>query len=138
MNIMLVFSCIPHPQLQTLKRLINICIFIFFCMLILCIILRATLDKGPKSRVQWNLTLILVKNFKLVPRPLNKGPRPRQIKLWFSLHGIILEGKPIGLNPKKIKIKENSWFGEPKCKIRFKVTHFFVFNLFHYCFTLGT
>jgi hypothetical protein len=27
-------------------------IVIFFCMLILCTILKATLDKGPKSKVQ--------------------------------------------------------------------------------------
>jgi hypothetical protein len=53
--------------------------------------LRATLDKGPQSRVQWNRAFLLVKSFKLIPRPLNKGPGPRQIKWWFSLHGIILK-----------------------------------------------
>ncbi len=64
------------------------------------------------------------------PRPLDKGPRPRQIKLWFNLHGIILEGKPIGpLDPKK-SLKGSSWFGEPKCKLGSKVIHFFVFLFF--------
>ncbi len=43
----------------------------------------------------------MVKSFKLVPRPLNKDPRSRQIKLRFSLHGITLEGKPIGPDLKK-------------------------------------
>jgi hypothetical protein len=84
--------------------------------------LRATLDKGPRSRVQRNWAFLLVKSFKLVPRPLDKSPRPRQIKLWFSLHGIILEGKPIGLEKKRAY--RSSWFGEPKCKLIFL---FFVF-----------
>jgi len=61
----------------------------------------ATLDKGPRSKVQWNQTFLLVKSFKLVPRPLDKDKGLRQIKLWFSLHGIILEGKPISLDQKK-------------------------------------
>ncbi len=47
------------------------------------------------------LNILFVKRFKLVPMVLDKSPRPRQIKLWFKLHGIILEGKPIGLDPKK-------------------------------------
>jgi hypothetical protein len=35
----------------------------------------------------------------------------------------------------KKSLKEISWFGKPKCNIRFKVTHFFVFFLFfHYSF----
>jgi hypothetical protein len=39
---------------------------------------------------------LLVKSFKLVPRPsLDKGPGTRQIKLWFSIHGIILEGNQL-------------------------------------------
>jgi hypothetical protein len=41
-----------------------------------------------------------------------------------------LEGKPIGLDPKKKPLKENSWFGEPKCKLGLKVLHFFIFLLF--------
>jgi hypothetical protein len=61
----------------------------------------------------------------VVPRPLNKGLGPRQIKLWFSLHDIILVGKSIGLEPKKKSLKESSWFGEPKCKLGSKVVHFF-------------
>jgi hypothetical protein len=32
---------------------------------------------------------------------LDKGPGRRQIKLSFSLHNIILEGKPIGPDQKK-------------------------------------
>jgi hypothetical protein len=34
--------------------------------------LRATLDKGPTSRVQWNQAVLLSKSFKLVPRSLDK------------------------------------------------------------------
>jgi len=71
-------------------------------------LLTATLDKGPRCRVQWNWAFLLVKSFKLVPRPLDKGPG--QIKLWFSLHGIIVKGNPIGSNQKKKSFKESSWF----------------------------
>ncbi len=61
--------------------------------------IRVTLDKGPRSKVQWNRAFLLIKRFKLVLR--DKGPRSRQIKLWFNLHDIILEGKPIGLDKRK-------------------------------------
>jgi hypothetical protein len=63
--------------------------------------LRVTLDKGPKSGVQWNRTFLLVKSFKLASRLVDKGLGQRWIKLWFSLHGIVLEGKLIGTDPKK-------------------------------------
>lgn len=53
---------------------------------------RATLDKGSRSKVQWNQAFLLVTSFKLVPRHLDEGPGPRQVKLWFSLYGISLEG----------------------------------------------
>ncbi len=33
---------------------------------------RATLDKGPMSRVHWNQAVLLSKSFKLVPRSLDK------------------------------------------------------------------
>jgi hypothetical protein len=65
------------------------------------ITLKATLNKGPKNRVQWNQTFLLVNTFKVVPMALDEALGPRQIKLWFSLHGIILEGKPIGPNKKE-------------------------------------
>jgi hypothetical protein len=63
--------------------------------------LKATLNKGPSSKVQWDQAFLLVKSFKLVPSPLDKGPRRRQFTLWFSLHGILLEGTSIGLDKKK-------------------------------------
>jgi hypothetical protein len=72
---------------------------------------------------------LLVKSFKLVPRPsLDKGPETRQIKLWFSIHGIILEGNQLVQTNQKKKgsFEESSWFGEPKCKLRLKVAHFFI------------
>ncbi len=48
---------------------------------------------------------------------LDKGPGPKQIKLWFSLHGIILERRKINwfITKKEKSLKESSWFGEPKC-----------------------
>jgi len=61
---------------------------------------------------------------------LDKGTGPRQIKLWFSLHDIILEGKPIGPDLKKI-FKKSSWFWESKCKLGSKVVDFiFIFTFF--------
>jgi hypothetical protein len=47
----------------------------------------------------------------LNPWPLDEGPRPKSGKSRLNLHGTILEGKSIGLNPKKKKKrakKENS------------------------------
>jgi hypothetical protein len=32
---------------------------------------KVTLEKGPKSRVQWNWAFLLIKSFKLVSRPLD-------------------------------------------------------------------
>jgi len=80
-------------------------------------VLRATSTKGPRSRVQRNQAFLLIKSFKLVPRPLNKDPRSRQIKLWFSLHHF--GGKTNWFGPKKKELKGefmiwehyfNSWF----------------------------
>jgi hypothetical protein len=80
---------------------------------------RASLNNGPKNKVPWNWTFLLVKSFKLVPMHLDKGLGPRQINVWFNLHGIILEGKPIGPNQKKKKktLQKSSRFGEPICKV---------------------
>jgi len=69
--------------------------------MVLDVVYRPTLDKGPRSRIQWNCAFVLVKSFKLVAGPLDNGLGPRQIKLWFSLQGIILEGKQIDLDKKK-------------------------------------
>jgi hypothetical protein len=72
-------------------------------------------------------------NMYMIRVTLDKGTGPRQIKLWFSLHDIILEGKPIGPDLKKI-FKESSWFGESKCKLGSKVVDFiFIFTFFYRC-----
>jgi hypothetical protein len=44
-------------------------------------ILRVTLDKGPRSRDQWVQAILLVKAFKLIPRPLHEDPKPKSGKL---------------------------------------------------------
>ncbi len=81
-------------------------------------LLRATLEEGPRSRVQWNKAILLDESHKLDPWPLKEDPWPKIGKLRLNLHGTILEGKSIGLDPKKKKrtSKESSWFGEPRCK----------------------
>jgi hypothetical protein len=43
------------------------------------LILGATLDEGPKSRDQWIQAILLVESFKLVPRPLDEGSRPKKM-----------------------------------------------------------
>ncbi len=63
--------------------------------------LKGTSHEGPRGRVQWNWIIPLAKNHKLDPRPLDKGLKQRNAKLWWHLHGIILEGKPTNLDPKK-------------------------------------
>jgi hypothetical protein len=44
----------------------------------------------------------LVESIKIVPRPLDKGPRPKCGKWRLNLHGtcFVLEGKSIGSNQK--------------------------------------
>jgi hypothetical protein len=37
----------------------------------------------------------------MTPWPLDEGPRPKSDKSRLNLHGAILGGKSIGLNPKK-------------------------------------
>jgi len=43
----------------------------------------------------------LVESFKLVPSPLDEGPRPKSGKLKLNLHSTpLLEGKSVGLDQK--------------------------------------
>jgi hypothetical protein len=64
-------------------------------------ILKPILDKGLRSKVQWNWTFLLIRIFKLVPKPLDKGVGPKKIKLWFNLFSIILEGNQLVRTKKK-------------------------------------
>jgi hypothetical protein len=80
--------------------------------------LRATLNEGPKSRVQWNRAVLLDGRYKLDPWPLDEGPRPKSGKSRLNLHGASLEGKSlegksIGLNQKN----RAHDFEEPRCKV---------------------
>jgi hypothetical protein len=43
-----------------------------------------------------------MESHKLDPWPLDEGPRPKSGKSRLNLHGTILEGKSIDLNPTKI------------------------------------
>ncbi len=91
--------------------------------------LKATLNKGPRSKVQQNGTFLLVKSHKLDPRPLDKDLRPNETKLKWYLHGTILEGNSIGMD-QKWNSKESSWFREPKCKLGSKVVCSIIFHYF--------
>jgi hypothetical protein len=58
--------------------------------------LRVTLDEGPKVQGPMNSSnLIGLKAFKLVPRPLDEGPRPKSGKFEANM-APLLEGKSIG------------------------------------------
>jgi hypothetical protein len=62
--------------------------------------LSVTLDEGPRSKDQWIQAILLVKSFKLIPRPLDKGPRPNNGKLRLNLHGTCFGGKFNWFGPK--------------------------------------
>jgi hypothetical protein len=62
---------------------------------------RVTLDKGPRSRDQWIQAILLVESFKLVPRSLDEGTRPKGGKLRLTLHGTCFGGKINWFGPKK-------------------------------------
>jgi hypothetical protein len=57
---------------------------------------RGSKVQGPKIQA-----ILLDESFKLVPRPLDEGPRPKSGKLRLSLHGTCFEGKINWLGPKK-------------------------------------
>jgi len=84
-------------------------------------IIRTTLDEGPRSRDQWIQAILLVRSrdqwiqaillvesFKLVPRPLDEGPRPKSGKLRLNLHGTCLGGKINWFGPKKNSAKRRA------------------------------
>jgi hypothetical protein len=61
-----------------------------------------TLDEGLMSRHQWIQAILLVESFKLVPMPLDEGPRPKSGKLRLNLHGTCFGGKSIGSDQKTL------------------------------------
>jgi hypothetical protein len=70
--------------------------------------LRATLNEGPSSKVQWNRTILLDEGHKLDAHPLDESPRPKSGKLRLNLHGTILEGNSIDSDPKKKALKRKA------------------------------
>jgi hypothetical protein len=46
--------------------------------------------------------ILLVESFKLVPRPLDEGPKPKSGKLRLNLHGTCFGGKSIGSEQKTV------------------------------------
>jgi hypothetical protein len=60
---------------------------------------------GQGSKVQG--AILLIKNFKLVPRPLDKGPKSKNGKLRLNLHGNIWEAKSIGLEFRRPQTKSS-------------------------------
>jgi hypothetical protein len=47
-----------------------------------------------------NSSNLIGQNFKLVPRPVDEGPRPKSEKLSLNLHGTCFGGKIIWFGPK--------------------------------------
>jgi hypothetical protein len=61
-----------------------------------------TLDEAPRTRVQWNRAILLLKSKKKLGLwTLDKGWRLKNGKSRLNLHGTILEGKSICSDPKK-------------------------------------
>jgi hypothetical protein len=74
--------------------------------------LRATLDEGPRSRVQWNRAIILDESHKLAPWPLDEGPRPKSGKIkaiptWHNSGGKINRFRP--KTKKELKRRAHDW-----------------------------
>ncbi len=64
-------------------------------------ILRATSDKGPRSRDQWIQAKLLVETFKLIPRPLDEDPKQKKWQIEAKTYmAPVLEGKSIGWDQK--------------------------------------
>jgi hypothetical protein len=63
--------------------------------------LRAILDEGLRSSVQWNGAILLAESYKLDPQCFNEGPRPKSHKWRLNLHGTILEEKQLVQTHKK-------------------------------------
>jgi hypothetical protein len=92
-----------------------------------------------KARVQWNPTFQLVESFKSVPRLLDKDSGLRQIKLWFSLDGIILEENLLVWMKKK-ELQGELMVWRTKVQVRVQGYSFFQFLLFKWkkCYGLRT
>ncbi len=63
--------------------------------------LRATLNEGPSSKLQWDRTILLHEGHKLDSHPLDENLRAKSGKLRLNLHGTILKGNSIDSDPKK-------------------------------------
>jgi len=75
------------------------------------------------------LNNLLDKNHKSDPLPLDEGPWTKCGKLKLNLNGTILEWKENWPKPKKLVQNENSWFEKPRCKLKFKASQNWGFNL---------
>jgi len=79
--------------------------------------------KGLRSRDQWIQAILLVKSFKLAPRPFDEGPRPKSGKLseakptW---HLFWRENQLVWIKKHSAK-KESLQFGEPRIRLGTKV-----------------
>jgi hypothetical protein len=47
-------------------------------------IIRATIEKGPRSRDQWIQAILLVKSFKIGPKAFRQGSKPKQWEIDFK------------------------------------------------------
>jgi hypothetical protein len=74
---------------------------IWFCIQTHAMLLGATLDEGPRFKVQWNKAILLVENHKYGP----KGPRPTSDKLRLNLHSTYFGGKINWFKPPQKKNK---------------------------------
>jgi hypothetical protein len=85
-------------------------------------VIRVTLDEDPRSRDQWIQAILLVKSFKLFPKPLDEGPNqkvpnwewPKRIQIGEKINWFRVQTK-------KECSKESCWFGEPRFRLGTKV-----------------
>jgi hypothetical protein len=108
------------------KNIIIIVYLIRLCTTLVCwrcfdVLGFAILDQGRRSRDQWIQAILLVESFKLVPRTLDEGPRPKSGILGLNLHGTCFGGKINWFRTKKTVLKESSRFGESRIRLATKV-----------------
>ncbi len=92
-------------------------LWVFVMSISLSLLLRVTLDEGPRSRDQWFQAILLVKSFKLVPRPLDEGARPKKWQMDKPYVAPVLEGKSIDWDQKTV-LKGELLIWRPKNQAR--------------------
>ncbi len=81
------------PMYVVYHTRVKFCLICFFQ-------LKGDFRQGSKVQGTWIQEFLLIKSFKLVPRPSDQGPRPKSGKLRLNLYGTCFGGKINRFGPK--------------------------------------